>query len=201
MNTWIGDPRASLRRARETAREILRQLDNPRATAAARRELIATLTNVAYTARPDYVHLEQAIRDVFEPGSEQVRRAVGHPDAPLVADSVIDLVKARLTAVRLLAAGQADDQVFYHARQVHLVAYAEYAVRWQMLAAAAPAQEPCMYEPVTAEIALNSACGHLLTTIGMAVLYPERAAQLSASASPVAARAAQQVKSIFLTDA
>ena len=119
MNTWIGDPRVSLRRARDTAREILRQLDNPQATARARRELIETLTHVAYTARPDYARLEQAVRAVFEPGSEQVRRAVGHPEVPLVADSVIDLVKARITTVRLLAADQVNDRALYRARQVH----------------------------------------------------------------------------------
>lgn len=201
MSTWIGDPRVSLRRARDTAREILRQLDNPRATARARRELIETLTDLAYTARPDYARLEDAVRGVFEPGSGQVHRAVGHPEAPLMADSVIDLVKARITAVRLLATGQVDDWAFYRARQVHLVAYAEYAVQWKMLAAAAPAQNRDIYEPVTAEIALNSACGHLLTAIGMAALYPQRAAQLGTVAAPVAERAAEQIKNVFLTDA
>ena len=37
-----------------------------------------------------------------------------------------------------------------------------------------------MCEPVTAEIGLNACCGHLLTTIGLASLCPERASQTNA---------------------
>ena len=36
-----------------------------------------------------------------------------------------------------------------------------------------------MYEPVTAENALIACCGHLLTTIGLARLYPEQASQIN----------------------
>ena len=46
MLTWIGDPRSSLRRASETARTILGQLDNPAATPAARRQLRKVLTDI-----------------------------------------------------------------------------------------------------------------------------------------------------------
>ena len=35
-----------------------------------------------------------------------------------------------------------------------------------------PRENPAMYEPVTAENAVNACCGHLLTTIGLASLYP-----------------------------
>ena len=35
-----------------------------------------------------------------------------------------------------------------------------------------PRENPAMYEPVTAENAVNAWCGHLLTTIGLASLYP-----------------------------
>ncbi len=42
-----------------------------------------------------------------------------------------------------------------------------------------------MYEPVTAENALNACCGHLLTTIGLASLHPERASQITAAPAPV----------------
>jgi len=37
---------------------------------------------------------------------------------------------------------------------------------------------------VTAENALNACCGHLLTTIGLASLYPERASQINAMPAP-----------------
>jgi len=45
-----------------------------------------------------------------------------------------------------------------------------------------------MYEPVTAENALNACCGHLLTTIGLASLYPERASQIDAISTPLGRR-------------
>jgi hypothetical protein len=201
INTWVGDPRVSMRRAKETAREILRQLDNPRATTAARRELLAALTHVAYTARPDYNRLEHTIRDVFEPGSAQIRKAIGHPAAPLTADSIIELVKARLTAVRLLATDQVDDGAFNRARQVHLMAYAEYAIQVPILTTATPAQNPAMYEPVTAEAALNSCCGHLLTAIGMAAMHPDRAAQLNAAASQGGEQSARRAAQVNLSAA
>jgi len=70
--------------------------------------------------------------------------------------TVVNLIKARVSAARLLAADQVDDQAFRQARQVHLIAYAEYASQRNVLAAAAPEQNLDMYETVTAESALNS---------------------------------------------
>lgn len=48
-----------------------------------------------------------------------------------------------------------------------------------------PAEDPGMCEQVTAEIGLNAYCGHLLTTIGPASLYPERASQINVAPAPV----------------
>ncbi len=58
------------------------------------------------------------------------------------------------------------------------MAYAEYAAQ-QLPRLQAPADNPGMYEPVTAENALNACCGHLLTTIGLARLYPEPTSQIN----------------------
>lgn len=184
MDTWLGDPRVSKRRARETAREVLRQLDNPAATAAAREELLETLSWIAYTGRADFERLEQSVRAVFEPGAHQIQRAVGHPAAPVTAESMIELIKARLNTVDRLKAGEVTDQEFNQARHAHLVGYAEYAMHRRLYAAMAPAGNPDMYEPVTAEIALNSCCGHLLTTIGLQHRYPEQAARINALPTP-----------------
>src|SRR5206468_674748 len=106
MNTWLGDPRVSKKQARQSAREILRQLDNPNATAAARRELLDALSEIAYTGRADYGRLERAVREAFEPGHDRIRRAVGHPTAPMMAQTMIDVTKARLEAVARLKAGK-----------------------------------------------------------------------------------------------
>jgi hypothetical protein len=56
------------------------------------------------------------------------------------------------------------------------VAYAEYAAWQRFLALGASAKNSGMYEPVIAEHAPNACCGHLLTTIGVASLYPSRPA-------------------------
>jgi hypothetical protein len=186
MNTWIGDPRSSIRRARETAGEMARQLDNPAATSAARRELREALADLAYTARPDFERLEHAVTDVFDAGFATLHRAVGHPAAPAMSDSVIVMLKARLKAIDLLTTGKVTDEDFYAARHAHQVNYAEYAARQHLLAMHAPADNSGMYERVTAESALNVSCGHLLTTIGLNGLFPERASQIIAAPAPAA---------------
>jgi hypothetical protein len=186
--TWIGTPRASQRGARETAQAVLGQLDNSAATPAARRELRNVLTNIAYTRKLDPDQLERAVFDVFEPSVGPVRRVVGHHEAPLMADSVIDVMKARLTAVAHLMGDQVSDETFYQARRFHLVAYAEYAVKQPALARSGAVQNSGMYEAVTAERALNDCCVHLLTTIGLEIMNPQRAVQLGAQAGPGDAR-------------
>lgn len=113
---------------------------------------------------------------------QQIRRAVGHPSAPMMADAVVDLVKARLLAVGLLTGDRLTDDRLYRARHAHLMTYAEYAMRQPLLAASVQGNHGDMYEPVTAETALNDCCRNLLTTIGLEHLYPERAAQLHAHA-------------------
>lgn len=184
MNTWLGDPRVSKKQARQSAQEILRQLDSPSATATARRELLDAFSEIAYTGRADYQRLERAVRDVFEPGHGKIRRAVGHPAAPMMAQTMIDVTKARLEGVARLKAGKVNDDEFRQARHVHLVTYAEYAVQQPMLAARAPAANLDIYEPVTAEDALTNCCGHLLTVLGLTVLHPEYAARITAMPAP-----------------
>jgi hypothetical protein len=184
MITWLGDPRVSKKQARHTAQEILRQLDNPSATPSARRELLDALTDIAYTGRADYQRLERAVRDVFEPGASKIRKAVGHLAAPMMADSMIELTKARLEAVARLRANKVTHDDFRQARHAHLLTYAEYAMRQLMLAAHAPATAPDLYEPVTAETALINSCGHLLTTLGLAALHPEKTARITALPAP-----------------
>jgi hypothetical protein len=185
---YLGDPasrhyaqdakRASKDRARAAARAILGQLDNPAATPRARRELLAAVTDAAYTGEPDLKRLERAYRDVFEPGADRIRKAVGHPSAPFTTEAMIGLTGARLTAVNALAADEVSDEALISARDAHLFAYAEYAAKQRLLAATAPAGTGYLYEPVTAEDTLSNCCGHLLTAIGLEIMHPERAAQL-----------------------
>ena len=174
LMTWLGDPRSSKLRARETARAILGQLDNPRATPQARRDLVDVLTDVSYTGRPDFERMEQAVRAVFEPGSTTVRRAIGHPAAPVMTESMIGITKARLAAVSALTAGKVTDEALFQARDAHLFAYAEYAARQPVFAAASPPGMPQLYAPVTAEDTLSNCCGNLLSVIGLEIHLPGR---------------------------
>jgi hypothetical protein len=184
MRAWLGDPRVSRKQARQSAHEILRRLDNPNATVAARREVLDALSEIAYTGRADYQRLEHAIRDVFEPGHNKIHRVVGHPAAPMLTQTMIDVTRARLAAVARLQAGKVSEDEFRQARHMHLVTYAEYATKQPMLAADAPVSDRDMYEPVTAEDALTNCCGHLLTIIGLAILNPDSAARIAAMPEP-----------------
>ena len=178
LMTWLGDARASVQKARDAARSVLGSIDSPHATARARRELVDVLTDAGWTGRPDFARMELAIRAVFEPGHDLVRRAVGHPSAPMMTESMIGVMKARLTAVTALRAGDVTDEALVQAREAHLFAYAEYAARQPFLAAVSPPGIPQLYEPVTAEDTLSNCCGHLLSAIGLEIMYPDEAQRL-----------------------
>ena len=173
------DPRTSKQRAREAARAILGQIDNPEATPRARRDLLDVLTSANYTGEPDFERVEEAIRAVFEPNyRHQFRKAIGHPSAPFMTDSMIGMMKARLTAVKALNAGNVTDEALIQARDAHVFFYAEYVARQPFLAFASSPGAGQLYEPVTAEDTLNNCCGHLLPAIGMEIMYPADAERL-----------------------
>ena len=185
---YLGDPasrtyardakRASRDRARAVAQAILGQLDNPAATLRARRELLAAVTDAAYTGEPDLERLDRAYREVFEPGYGVVRKAIGHPSAPFTVDSMIGLIEARLAAVNALTEGTVTDKALISARDAHVFAYAEYAAKQHFLAATAPTGMGHLYEPITADDTLSNCCGHLLTAIGLEIMNPDTAKQL-----------------------
>jgi hypothetical protein len=179
--TWLGAGKVSLKRAKQSARDLVIQLDHPDATPAARRELRRVATDIGYTGEVDLDQLERAAFDVFEPNISQLRRAVGHPEAPLTVDSLVEATKARQIGTALLRSGKVSDQEFYEARHIHIIAYAEYAANQVAYAASAPDSFPDMYERVTAESALNDCCKHLLTTIGMQAMHPEQRSRLTAA--------------------
>ena len=91
--------RASKVRSRTVAREVLSQMDNPQATPRDRRELLDALTETAYTGQPDFERLEHAVSAVFDAGTTQIRRAVGHPSAPVTTEALVTGVRARVMAI------------------------------------------------------------------------------------------------------
>ena len=182
--TWMGDPRVSRRRARDSARVILGQFNNPRATEQSRRELLTVLTDLAYTGRLDAERLDRAVRAVFEPDTGRLRRAMGHPAAPIMAESVVAVTQARLIAIEHLRASKVTDEAFLQARQAHLINFADYARRQPEFAATVPGRGSDLYEPVTAEMAFVQCCDHLLTTLGLQIQYPEAARAILSAPVP-----------------
>ena len=184
----LGDPhsrtyarnvgRAGKDRARATAFALLGQFDNPRATPRARRELLNALTEAAWTGRPDFGVLERAVTAVFDAGTTHVRRAVGHPAAPVTTESLMTSIRARLAAVTALSAGQVTGEALTRARDAHLFAYAEYVAHHAALAGSAPPGAPDLYAPVTMDDTLSNCCGHLLSALGLEILYPEQAERM-----------------------
>ena len=62
---------------------------------------------------------------MFEPQYTTVRRTIGHPSAPVMTDSMIQVMKARLLAATELRAGRVADKALAQARDAHLFAYAD----------------------------------------------------------------------------
>lgn len=167
LRTWLDDAKGSKAASRQAAKQLLGQLDHPDATTTARRELREVLTDIAYTGRNDPVRLEAAIRRVFEPGFTNLKRAVGHPTAPLTADVVTDLIGARLAGARLLNEGKVSDDELLAARRMYLLTRAEYAARQPILVGTTPPGQPQIYEAPTLEAMINLCCEDLLTIIGL----------------------------------
>jgi hypothetical protein len=184
----LGDPqsrgyardaaRAGKDRSRAFAREVLSQMDSPQATPKARRDLLDALTEAAYTGQPDFKRLESAVSAVFDAGATQVRRAIGHPSAPVTTQALVTSVRARLTAVEALTAGRVTGEALTRARDAHLSAYADYIARYPVFAVAAPAGVPQLYAPVTAEDTVSNCCRHLTFALGMELMQPEQAERM-----------------------
>jgi hypothetical protein len=186
---WLGDPdaggsfekdvlRTSKRRALSAAKAITAQIESAGATAAARSELIQVLADANYYGDPDFDRIEEAVRAVFEPGYTVLRRAGGHPAAPVMTDALIGIFKARLTAVTALTAGTVTDEDLVSARDSYLFSYAEYVALQPVLATSSPAGRPSLYAPATPEDTVANCCGNLLSALGMELMEPARAAEL-----------------------
>ncbi|MET3803975.1 hypothetical protein ABIB25_000961 [Nakamurella sp. UYEF19] len=182
LRTWLGDARSTQKNARISAGQILGTLDHPDATDEARQELRDALTNVAWTGRMD-PELDRKIRSVFEPHTVKIRRALGHPSAPLTSDTIIGLIDARLKAVTLLNDPAADPEpLLEEARQHHLQSLAEYAGQQKQMARVAPSSNPDMYAPLTLPGMIDTVCIDLLTVLGLTVA--RRHAHETRSATP-----------------
>jgi hypothetical protein len=164
FKTWLGDARASKQRARWTARDVLLTLDNPAATEQSRRRLVHVLTEAAYTGKPDFELLESAVRAVFEPNSVRVRRAIGPALAQLTTESVVEVLRARLTAADLVISGNLPDSAFIDARQAHAISLAGYRALLPTIEVSGAAAG--LYATPTLQSLMDNCCVDLLTVIG-----------------------------------
>jgi hypothetical protein len=175
LTTWLGDTRANRDRARQAADSMLGVLDHPSATAAARRELKDVLAEIAYTGRLDRDHLERAVVQVFEPPAAfgRLSRAVGHPGAPLTAQTVIRLIEARVAAATEVQAGRVSEEQLTRCRQVHLATRSEYLALLPSIADPVWGAPRQLYTDLLGPNALQiwfDRCGtDLLTVIGLEI--------------------------------
>jgi hypothetical protein len=168
--TWLGMVSTSLEQARTSATEMLGLLDHPHAQDADRRALRDELADIAYKGRLDNPdRLEAAVRRVFEPPSvfrSPIVRAVGHPAAPLTADTVVGLVMARATAAVAIKRDQITAADMQQARQMYLASRAEYAAQLPMLRAQTSAPYSALYSDSGVQAQADNCALDLLTLLG-----------------------------------
>lgn len=171
--TWSGaNHRAGIARARLTARKVVAELEHPKAGRETRKRLRDLVTEAAYGQTIDQGALLEAANAVYMPASARPT----DPEIVMTPETYVRVVQARLEAVRCLAAvapvdKPIPDDVFLAARQTYLTTGPT-----ARMAAAPLSREEHILAPaqMPAEEIINSACLHLLTVLGFALLAPNR---------------------------
>lgn len=166
--TWLGDPRSSRREAVRLARATVTQFDSPHASPRSRKTLIELLADIAYRGRlDDEASLVRATREVFEPGSGLIKRAIGHPSAPLSADAIVEIIRANLQGIREFSTGRVGLAEFEDAGQHQRVSMGEYVRDWPAMVSEPWAQTRALYDEPTLRWLIEESCSHLLALVGM----------------------------------
>lgn len=181
LATWCGRHRSrksiSATRARRIAREMLKGLDNPHASRAARRELVRVLETSIRESRFDAVKTRAAVARVFDPNA--VGRSVGPAEVAATAGSSAWVLEAQATG--FLQLSTFTDQEFEDARLIYRQGRREYAELVPRLSSNRQGS-PLRFDDATLESVLNSACPNLLFTLGLGRLAPSRQRELAAEA-------------------
>lgn len=168
FTTWLADPRSSLSEARRFARETTAQLTSSGASHQSRKALETLLGNIAYLGRlDDEGALRIAIRDVFEPDFDGISKALGHPSAPLSTAAVVDIIRANLEGVRLVAGGLLGPTEFEQAGRVQRETMAEYIRDHASMAAGPWESAAVLYEEPSIQWLTEQSCAQLLTILGL----------------------------------
>jgi hypothetical protein len=148
-------------RARRTAREVLTQLDHPKATKEDRKRLLELIVNSGYLAKLDREQLLDAATRVFNPDGAD-RSSV--PSDGVTPESYVRILEARITALHQLP--DLPDELFQEAR----ISYQSFGPTGELTRAAldprtqisAPASFVTRFKRAT-----NQSCLDLLTLLGI----------------------------------
>lgn len=164
---WLGDARDSKKRSEEAAQRVLGVIDNPLAEDASRTRLLNVIAEISYTGRADLRLLRESIDDVFDPGNPVIKRAIGHPEAPITAEAMFNSVATRLRAVTGFRNGRVTDEVFAAARALHLESRADYVRQLEELQSMAPANIQYLFGSRTLDVDVPDSCSDLMMAIGL----------------------------------
>lgn len=168
FTTWLDDPRSSRDEARRNARAVTAQLATVRTTAKARRTLTNILSDLAYRGElDDEAALRQAIREVFEPEYQGIAKTVGHPDAPLSTDAMVDIIRANLAGAWLVTSQRLTLPDFVEAGRRQRESMAEYIHDQPQMTSIDWGQPAGLYEQPSVQWLVEQCCSQLLTIIGL----------------------------------
>jgi hypothetical protein len=167
LREWLSTKgQIALRRAKELARQTIRQLDHPEADQTVREyafeELIAAMRGKA-----DLVHLRDALGWLFDPNEEG--RAIGPPEATMTSDGYVSLIEARLIAWRDLES--VSDEQLGISRLGYRTSITDYQRAQPTLAK--DQELGHLFEELTLEAMVNRVCLDFLTHIGLGLMAPQ----------------------------
>jgi hypothetical protein len=142
--TWVGRGGRSKDVAREGAVGFLQQIGHPLATSTARTRFVRIVTDLGggsvLTLR-GRAELQDAVRDVMEPGSvfaaSSLVRALGPARAPMTVEVAAGYIEAISIALHRTRAGEVDGPLLERVRAAHRASMADYAGQRHELAVSA----------------------------------------------------------------
>jgi hypothetical protein len=170
LASWTGPTRkVPWKQARTNARELLGQIEDPRAKREDKAALVTLVAQTAYSGVPvDREQLIDAVAKVLDPDATAAQH--GPPGARFSPDGYVELLEARLVARDRIA--DLPDSHFRWARNAYRVSTRDYESDQPRLRAEAGPRFAPLFERMTMEHRLNNACHSLLTLIGLGMLNP-----------------------------
>ena len=168
LKSWLkGSERTAIRSAKRYARQYLSDIEHPD-TNREDRELAFEELYRAIRGEGDLRYLRKSIGWLFDPQEEG--RTIGPSEAPMTSQNVVRLIEARLLAWQNI--GSITPRQLELARISHNQALIEYHKKRPALA-----QDPDLghiYQSLTLDQVVNTACVDLLTVVGLGLLISSK---------------------------